>query len=43
MIALLDSVVKKGLAIIDETGKVIDSISLVQKEIPEPGAVIGIY
>lgn len=43
MIALLDSAVKKGLTIIDETGKVIDSISLVQKEIPEPGAVVGVY
>jgi|YNPBryunderm2012_1023409.scaffolds.fasta_scaffold00146_2 hypothetical protein len=43
LIALLDSVVKKAVFIIDEKGNPLQTISLLQKEISTPEAVIGLY
>ncbi|MGB9763739.1 MAG: hypothetical protein ACPLZD_00070 [Candidatus Saccharicenans sp.] len=43
LMALLDSEVEKAVLILDAKGSVVNSISLVQKEIKEPGAVVGIY
>jgi|GEM_PF-2354240 DNA-binding beta-propeller fold protein YncE len=42
-IALLDNVARKEVVILDDKGKESKSISLKQKEISDPGAVVGIY
>jgi len=43
LIALLDNVARKEVVILDDKGKELKSISLRQKEIADPGAVVGIY
>ncbi|MGQ9472060.1 MAG: hypothetical protein ACUVR0_10275 [Candidatus Aminicenantales bacterium] len=42
-IALLDSLVKEAVFIIDKTGNLVETISLRQKEIPVPESIIGLY
>lgn len=42
-IALLDSLVKKAVFIIDEKGSLRETVSLLQKEIPSPEFVLGLY
>lgn len=43
LVALLDNVVDRVIVIVEESGRVIRKISLAQEEIPEPGAITGIY
>jgi hypothetical protein len=43
LVALLDNVVDRVIVIVEESGRVIRKISLVREEIPEPGAITGIY
>lgn len=42
-IALLDSLVKKAVFINDEKGSLRETVSLLQKEIPSPEFVLGLY
>jgi len=42
-IALLDSLVKKEITVIDLSGKVLASFTLVKPEIPQPEEIIGVY
>jgi len=42
-IALLDSLVKKEVTVIDLSGKVLASFTLVKPEIPQPEEIIGVY